>query len=81
MTARLVLCASLTMAIAGVQEPATSRQIDITLTEGTSMSAAVSPDRRSIAIDLLGSLWILPAHGGEADHARAARGAAAHVVP
>jgi Tol biopolymer transport system component/imidazolonepropionase-like amidohydrolase len=54
------------MAIVGAQEPATSRQIDVTLTEGTSMSAAVSPDRRSIAIDLLGSLWILPVRGGEA---------------
>ncbi len=43
-----------------------TRDIDLTLTEGTAMAAAVSPDRRSIAIDLLGSLWILPFGGGEA---------------
>jgi len=63
---RLVICASLTASIVGTQDVPTTRQIDVTLTEGTSMSAAVSPDRRSIAIDLLGSLWILPFRGGEA---------------
>jgi Tol biopolymer transport system component len=63
---RLLLCGALTMAIVGTQDVPTTRQIDLTLTEGTSMSAAASPDRRSIAIDLLGSLWILPFRGGEA---------------
>jgi Tol biopolymer transport system component len=58
-----------TVAIRGsarAQDLATSRQVEVTLTEGTSMAAAASPDRRSIAIDLLGALWILPFHGGEA---------------
>jgi hypothetical protein len=40
--------------------------LDITITEGTAMSAVASPDRRSIAIDLLGVVWILPIGGGEA---------------
>ena len=38
--------------------------IDVTVSEGTSMSVAVSPDGRSLATDLQGSLWILPATGG-----------------
>jgi len=63
---RAVLCAALTIAVGGAQDVPTTRQIDVTLTEGTSMSAAVSPDRRWIAIDLLGALWILPVRGGEA---------------
>jgi len=65
MTARLVLCVTTIVAAVGAQQ-LTTREITLTLTEGTSMSAAVSPDRRSIAIDLLGSLWILPIRGGTA---------------
>ena len=42
------------------------RDIEITITEGTTMAAAVSPDHLWIAIDLLGSLWLVPFHGGEA---------------
>ena len=40
--------------------------IDINLTEGTGMAAVASPDRRSIAVDFLGALWVLPVGGGEA---------------
>ena len=39
---------------------------EITLTEGTMFAAVASPDRRSIAIDLVGALWIMPIGGGEA---------------
>jgi Tol biopolymer transport system component/imidazolonepropionase-like amidohydrolase len=40
--------------------------VDITVHEGTSMAIALSPDRRTIAIDVQGSLWTLPATGGAA---------------
>src|SRR5438045_8727608 len=73
MTARLVLSLVLVTLVAGrtpgsvpLQDFATTRRIDLTITQGTSMSAAASPDRRSIAIDLLGGIWILPFRGGEA---------------
>ena len=53
--------------VLGAQDMPSSRTIDITLTEGTSMSVAASPDRRWLAIDLLGALWILPMQGGQAN--------------
>jgi Tol biopolymer transport system component/imidazolonepropionase-like amidohydrolase len=41
-------------------------QIQLTLSEGTSMAAALAPDGRTIAIDLLGALWTLSRDGGRA---------------
>jgi Tol biopolymer transport system component len=49
-----------------LQELAIPRQVDLTITQGTSMAAAASPDRRTIAIDLLGGIWLLPFGGGSA---------------
>ena len=46
------------------------REVHITLHEGTNMAAALSPDGRTIAIDLLGTLWTLPANGGPAPSIR-----------
>ena len=43
-----------------------ARTVRVTLHEGTSMAAALSPDGRTIAIDLLGTLWTMPAAGGTA---------------
>jgi Tol biopolymer transport system component len=40
--------------------------IDVTVSEGTSMAVAVSPDGKMLAIDLQGSIWTLPATGGTA---------------
>lgn len=43
-----------------------AREVRLTLREGTSMAAALSPDGRTLAIDLLGALWTLAASGGPA---------------
>ena len=40
--------------------------IEVTVSEGTSMSASVSPDGRLLAVDLQGSIWTIPAAGGAA---------------
>src|SRR5229473_523020 len=53
----------LVTALGGAQAPAL---IDVTVHEGTSMSVAVSPDGRTLAVDLQGSIWTLPAAGGAA---------------
>src|SRR5215217_318780 len=42
------------------------RTIDVTVHEGTSMAIALSPDKRTLVLDLQGSLWSLPASGGAA---------------
>ncbi len=47
-------------------QPGSSPLISLTVREGTSMSVAVSPDGTTLAIDLQGSIWTLPASGGTA---------------
>jgi len=37
---------------------------DVTVREGTSMSVAISPDGRTLATDMQGSIWTVPAAGG-----------------
>ena len=53
------------MTLSGAPAPAPAH-IDVTVHEGTSMSVAVSPDGRTLAVDLQGSIWTLPASGGPA---------------
>ncbi|HYE89174.1 MAG TPA: LpqB family beta-propeller domain-containing protein [Vicinamibacterales bacterium] len=48
------------------QTPAGQQAISLTLREGTNMAAALSPDGRTLIIDLQGSLWTLSSAGGAA---------------
>ena len=48
------------------QGPQAPKTIDVVVHEGTSMSVAVSPDGRTLAIDLHGGIWTLPVGGGAA---------------
>src|SRR4051812_5077433 len=49
-----------------LQQTSGVRHVEIALNEGTEMAAALSPDGRMLAIDLLGCLWVLPSSGGMA---------------
>src|SRR5437867_1770961 len=42
------------------------QSVDVTVHEGTSMSVTASPDGRTLAMDLQGSIYTLPAAGGPA---------------
>src|SRR5216110_3412545 len=52
--------------LVGRGQQAAPRPVHLTLHEGTNVAAALSPDGRTIAIDLLGTLWTLPGGGGVA---------------
>ena len=60
----LVLLLGLGLPVAG-STPA-AKPMDVRVDEGTSMAVAVSPDGRMLAMDLQGSIWVLPASGGAA---------------
>ncbi len=51
---------------AQVSGVAISSNLDVTLTEGTNIAVALSPDGATLAFDLLGRIWVVPASGGEA---------------
>jgi len=55
------------LAVLGATGAATvPTRVDVTVSEGTSMSVGVSPDGSTLAIDLQGSIWTVPAAGGAA---------------
>ena len=69
MTRSVLLAALVGVSLAAAQgprKPATPApvSIDVTVREGTSMSVAISPDRQTLATDMQGSIWTLPASGG-----------------
>jgi len=66
MRGRLVGVGVLSVAAALHGAPAAPPPIEVTVHEGTSMSVGVSPDGRTLAIDLQGSIWTLPVSGGAA---------------
>jgi Tol biopolymer transport system component len=71
MKSRFTICAVVALGVVlGVRDfgaaLAPPPPIDVTVGEGTSMSVAVSPDHRLLAIDLQGSIWTLPVSGGDA---------------
>lgn len=47
-------------------QTSTPQPISVTFREGTNMAAALSPDGRTLMLDVQGSLWTLPATGGAA---------------
>ncbi|HKE25949.1 MAG TPA: amidohydrolase family protein [Bryobacteraceae bacterium] len=65
---RLLAILLLAAAIAVAQHIASSAAMrrTVTVTKGTNIAATVSPDRRTIVIDLQGSLWAIPFQGGSA---------------
>jgi Tol biopolymer transport system component len=60
-----IVVLGLVISLKGAPVPAPAH-IDVTVHEGTSMSVAVAPDGRTLAVDLQGSIWTLPAAGGTA---------------
>jgi Tol biopolymer transport system component len=62
----LTLGVLLTVTASGARQARPAPLIDVTVHEGTSMSVAVSPDGRTLAIDLQGAIWTVPAGGGTA---------------
>lgn len=53
-------------AIGSVQRATAPAPVTVVMTEGTNMSAAVSPDGKTIVASIQGTLWSLPVTGGKA---------------
>ncbi len=54
---------------AGAQTPSPGEPegtIRVTISEGTNVAVALSPDESTLALDLLGRIWVMPAGGGAA---------------
>ena len=61
-----VILAVLVLFGTGTRSQGPSSLSTITVSQGTSMAAAVSPDGTQIVVDLQGALWTLPSSGGKA---------------
>src|SRR5580658_2038002 len=57
---------SVTPSTASVARVDRLRPAQVTITEGTNIALAISPDEAQIVFDLYGALWMLPIGGGAA---------------
>ena len=57
----------LPLALVAASSPGSQVRQEVTVNEGTNMAAALSPDGSTIALDLLGRIWVVPAEGGVAE--------------
>src|SRR5438093_3314121 len=48
--------------------PSDTVNVALSINEGTNMAAALSPDGKTLVIDLLGVLWTVPSGGGGVAH-------------
>ncbi len=58
------------MATISCQSPISEKEdsqniLELEINEGTNMAAALSPDGKTLAFDVLGRIWLMPAEGGE----------------
>src|SRR6266851_3745622 len=62
---RTILLIALVVLAAALEAAPSPRPIEVTASEGTSMSVAVSPDGRTLAIDLQGGIWTIAPDGSK----------------
>ena len=66
MTTRAVFYQPVLLSTALLFNSSQTQTASVVVSEGTSMSVSISPDGRTLAIDLQGTIWTLPATGGAA---------------
>ena len=63
----LLLACKISGSAVNLQNLEDSCIVKISITEGTNMALALSPDNKTIAIDLQGTIWIMSSTGGKAN--------------
>ena len=65
--AAALVCAAAGWAVAPAAAQSVSDPVHVTLDEGTNIAVALSPDGETLAVDLVGRIWVMPAAGGVAE--------------